>query len=82
MESNGKRRPPRPRIEMRASAATPEEAAAVTAALRRFMADTAPPPSSEPADTISPWQRVALIEGVSAKSRAIDTDPGAGFPLA
>ncbi len=82
MESNGKRRPPRPRIEMgAASAATAEEAAAISAALSRFMVDTAAAPSTEPVDTVSPWHRAALLEGVSAKLRVTDADPGSGFPL-
>jgi hypothetical protein len=35
----------RPRLELRGSAATPEEAAAVIAAVERFLRDTAPPPA-------------------------------------
>lgn len=64
MTGNGKRRPPRPRIEMLA-AAEPREAAAVVAAVEQFLADTAPAPAPVPAP--SPWQRAALVEGVSAK---------------
>ncbi len=40
--SNGKRRPPRPRIELLSSAAAPEEAAAIVAAVEQFLIDTAP----------------------------------------
>ena len=43
MATNGNRRPPRPRIEM-LSAAEPQEAAAVIAAVEQFIADTAPAP--------------------------------------
>ncbi len=61
----------RPKLELRGSAATPEEAAAVIAAVERFLRDTAPPPAP-PADTPpSPWIRAALREGV-------DRDPWAG----
>jgi hypothetical protein len=53
----------RPRLEIVAPAASPEEAAAVVAALEQFMRDTAPPPA--PADTgPSPWVAAALREGV------------------
>jgi hypothetical protein len=53
----------RPRLELRGSAATPEEAAAVIAAVERFLRDTAPPPAPvEP--PASPWVRTALLEGV------------------
>jgi hypothetical protein len=47
-------------------AASPEEAAAVIAALERFIAETAPIPGSG-ARPSNPWQRTALLEGVSAK---------------
>lgn len=61
MSSNGQRKPPRPRIEMRTTA-PPEEAAAVVAAIERFLAETAPAPAAR--ETVSPWQRAALLEGV------------------
>ena len=64
MSSNGNRKPPRPRIEM-LSAAEPEEAAAVIAAVEQFIAETAPAP--EATARVNPWQRAALLEGVSAK---------------
>lgn len=64
MPGNGNRRPPRPRIEMLASA-DPREAAAIVAAVEQFLVDTAPAPAAAAAP--SPWQRAALVEGVSAK---------------
>ncbi|WP_028058031.1 hypothetical protein [Candidatus Solirubrobacter pratensis] len=54
----------RPRLELRGSSASPEEAAAVIAAVERFMRDTAPPPAP-PARRPSPWIRAALLEGVN-----------------
>jgi hypothetical protein len=60
-------------------AASEDEAAAVAAALERFLADTAP--SAEPRQTISPWLKAALIEGVSARNPVIPADPGSGFPI-
>lgn len=46
--------------------ASPEEAAAIVAALERFMRDTAPPLARQivPPD---PWQRTALLEGVGGE---------------
>ena len=53
----------RPRLELRGSSATPEEAAAVMAAVEQFLRDTAPPPA-ESADEPSPWLRAARLEAV------------------
>jgi len=63
MARNGKHAPPRPRIEMRQSAASPEEAAAVVAAIEQFLRDTAPAPSVA-APAMSPWLRAGLFENV------------------
>ena len=66
MSANGRRKPPRPRIELVTPAASESEAAAIVAALEQFLAETAPVPApSGPA--ISAWQRAALEEGVSAR---------------
>ena len=63
MSRNGSQHPHRPRIELRSGAATPEEAAAIAAAIEQFIRDTAPPPAPE--DTgMNPWLRAALYEGV------------------
>ncbi len=67
---NGRRSPPRPRIELRDSAAaTPEEAAAIAAAIEQFLRDTAPAPAQE-GDRESRWLRAALEEGVDAGPEA------------
>jgi hypothetical protein len=79
MASNGQRRPPRPRIEVAAAGASKEEAAAIAVAIQRFLEETAPAP--EAVEAVSPWQRAALIEGVSAKRRAFPGEPGSGFPV-
>ena len=61
MSRNGKHSPPRPRIEIAQSAASPEEAAAIAAAIEQFLRDTAQPPlSAEP--SMSPWLRTGLFE--------------------
>ena len=54
---------PDPTISIVAPSASPEEAAAVVAALERFLRETAPPALAEP-PRMSPWQRAALLEGV------------------
>jgi hypothetical protein len=66
MAANGKRNPPRPRIEMLSSVASESEAAAIVAAVEQFLADTAPAPAEEPA-RYGGWQAAALREGVSAR---------------
>jgi hypothetical protein len=44
-----------------------DEAAAIAAAVERFQAETAP--AEAPAgETVSPWQRAALVEGVGTKA--------------
>ena len=59
MGRNGKQSPARPRIEVR-QPASPEEAAAIAAAIEQFMRDTAPPPAQgEP--KVSPWLRAGLF---------------------
>lgn len=62
MSRNGKQTPPRPRIEVRQAAASPEEAAAIAAAIEQFLRDTAPSPA--PTEGMSPWLRAGLYEGV------------------
>jgi hypothetical protein len=54
----------RPKLEIVAPNASPEEAAAVVAALERFMRETAPRPAP-PAPIRNPWKEAALHEGVS-----------------
>jgi hypothetical protein len=53
----------RPRLTLHGSSASPEEAAAVIAAIEQFMRDTAPPPAPPP-ERPNPWVRAALLEGV------------------
>ena len=61
MGRNGKQSPARPRIEVRQSA-SPEEAAAIAAAIEQFMRDTAPPPAPD-GPRASAWLRAGLLEG-------------------
>ena len=72
MSSNGSQHPARPRIEIKQSAASPEEAAAIAAAIEQFLRDTAPAPEpSGPA--MSPWLEAGLLEGTGR-------EPSAGAP--
>ena len=52
----------RPRLELHGSSASPEEAAALMAAVEQFLRDTAPPPAPGPPP--SPWIRTARLEAV------------------
>lgn len=54
----------RPQLEMLTPMASPEEAAAIVAALERFMRDTAPP-LAQTAPPPDPWRRAALLEGAN-----------------
>ena len=71
---NGKQSPPRPQIEIQSSAASPDEAAAIAAALERFLRETAPAPG---AAEVSRWQQAALREGISSR-----TGLGSGWGIA
>jgi hypothetical protein len=64
----------RARRSLIAPSASPEEAAAIVAALERFLRDTAlaRAPVPEPVDG---WRRAALLEGVRGGSAVPDTDP-------
>jgi len=53
----------RPKLEIVAPAASPEEAAAVVAAVERFLRDTAPPPAPVQPPP-NPWVRAARREAV------------------
>jgi hypothetical protein len=69
----------RPRLEIIAPAASPEEAAAGGAARERFMRETAPPPATGTRDRPRGWLRAALLEAVDrgphAASRWGDRHP-------
>jgi hypothetical protein len=58
----------RPQLQIVAPAASPEEAAAVVAALERFLRDTAPPPAPAP-ERLSPWIEAARLEAVERDPR-------------
>jgi hypothetical protein len=64
MSRNGKQQPARPRIEVKQATASPEEAAAIAAAIEQFLRDTAPPPAP-PGPRVSPWVRAGLFEATS-----------------
>lgn len=62
-------------IKLAGAAATPEEAAAISAAVQRFQADTAVAAPVE-SKGMDPWLKAALVEGVTAKSAFGPGDPG------
>ena len=53
----------RPKLELVAPGASPEEAAAIVAALERFMRETAPAPAPVE-EGQNPWYRRGLLESV------------------
>ena len=58
--------------------ATGDEAAAIAAAVARFEQEFSAAPAEEPQDTIGPWQRAALLEGVGAKQDIQDPQARGG----
>jgi hypothetical protein len=65
---------PRTGLQLIAPSASPEEAAAVVAALERFIRATAPPAPS-PAQGQDPWRRAALFGGVEREAHGDLPDP-------
>jgi hypothetical protein len=61
----------RPKLSLVAPSASEEEAAAIVAALERFMRETAPAAAAA-GEAVDPWRRAAIVEGVTR-------EPG-GFP--
>jgi hypothetical protein len=61
------------RLQAIPSSASPEEAAAIVAALERFMRATAAPAGPPPVHALDGWRRTALLEGVS-RAPAADAD--------
>jgi hypothetical protein len=57
-----------------AGSASPEEAAAIVAALERFMRATAPA-AAPPAGGPETWQRAAVLEGVARDQGRDASDP-------
>jgi hypothetical protein len=59
----------RPRLRLEGSSASPEEAAAVIAAVEQFLRDTLPP--AAPAEAApDPWLRAARLEAVGLAADA------------
>ena len=53
----------RPKLELRGHSASPEEAAAVVAAIEQFLRETTPPPVA-PDEGVGGWLRAARLEAV------------------
>jgi hypothetical protein len=58
-----------------AAAATPEQAAAIVAAIERFIRATAPAIAATPAIGADGWRRAAILEGVLRETGADPPDP-------
>ena len=58
----------RPKLTLVGHSASPEEAAAVVAAIEQFLRDTAPPPAQQAAPVCG-WLRTARLE-------AVEREPG------
>ncbi len=69
-----------PRLRLIAPSASPEEAAAIVAALERFMRDTAPAPSASNQASQDAWHSTAILEGVSRDPWAAAGDAWLGAP--
>ena len=59
----------RARLSLHGSSATPEEAAAVVAAIEQFLRDATPPPAPPAPEPPSRWARAARLEGVERAPR-------------
>ncbi len=68
MAGNGKQTPPRPRIEMLQANASPEEAAAISAAIEQFLRDTTPA-AAPVEEKINPWLRAGLYANAGLDPR-------------
>jgi len=64
----------RPQLKLIAPSASPTEAAAIVAALERFMRDTAPQLAS-PTEHLDPWTRAAMLEGMARTGLGDEPDP-------
>ena len=62
-----------PRVRLIPASASPEEAAAIVAALERFISDTGSAPAPEAAP--DPWLRAAILEGVAREDPPDLGDP-------
>jgi hypothetical protein len=61
-------------LKLIAPSASPAEAAAIVAALERFMRDTAPC-IAPPTEHLDPWTRAAMLEGVAQEGLGGESDP-------
>ncbi len=66
--------PANPNGHVVSPAASPEETAAIAAALETFMRATAPTPSAA-VEPLDPWRSAAILEGVSREARDDELHP-------
>jgi len=60
-----------PAVRALSPSASPEEVAAIAAALERFAHETTPPPAGG-GEAPDPWTRAAMLEGVSRDENQAD----------
>jgi len=70
---------PNGRVRGISPAATAEEAAAIVAAVERFIRATAPQPAPAGAD-LDPWRQAALLEGVARDAEPDLREPWIASP--
>ncbi len=64
----------RPQLRLIAPTASPEQAAAIVAAIERFMRETAPRPSPGE-EGPEEWQHAAILEGIERECQGDVPDP-------
>jgi hypothetical protein len=69
-----------PHLQLIAPSASPEEAAAIVAALARFMRDTASASSAATQAPQDAWHSTAILEGVSRDPWVAASDAWLGAP--
>lgn len=75
MSRNGRRSSALSRIEIATTGASPDETAAIAAAIELFLeeASTSPAPGASPVE--SPWLRAGLLEGVGLEADRAPSRP-------
>ena len=75
MSRNGRPASALPRVEITTAGASPDETAAIAAAIELFLeeAATSPAPTASPVE--SPWLRAGLLEGVGLEADRAPSRP-------
>lgn len=83
MRGDGRHRHQRPRIEIRQTSVTPQEAGAIAAAMERFLRERALVAKTPATAAVRPWLRAGLLESAGivtgAPTRWRDPEPWGRF---